>query len=67
LHTDQSSQGQESTKRREDNIKAFEKEVGSIKIKTDNKEELVKVKHRLDDGKVSYAAYFGTNNATNPQ
>ncbi|PNP51064.1 hypothetical protein THARTR1_08292 [Trichoderma harzianum] len=57
-------QGQESTKRRSQNIKAFEEKVGSIKIRTDGKEKPVTVEHRLDDGNVSYAAYFGTNDVT---
>ncbi|KFY88353.1 hypothetical protein V498_06812 [Pseudogymnoascus sp. VKM F-4517 (FW-2822)] len=59
-------QGQESTERRERNIKAFKEKVSS-KIRTDGTEGSITVEHRLDDGKVSYATYFGTNGVASHQ
>ncbi|KAK1240300.1 hypothetical protein MKX08_007742 [Trichoderma sp. CBMAI-0020] len=55
-------QGQESIQRREDNIEAFERKVGSIMVQKNGKQKPIEVEHRLDDGKVSYAAHFGTVN-----
>ncbi|UKZ68919.1 uncharacterized protein TrAtP1_009937 [Trichoderma atroviride] len=62
LNREKFPQGKASTKRREGNIEAFERKVRSIMVQKKYKQEPIEVEHRLDDGKVSYAAYFGTNN-----